>query len=156
MIYFVRAGETEMVKIGWTAESVDGRVRELQPGCWEKLRILRTVPGDRLVEAWFHQFFKGDCVAREWFRFNDQMMTVEAPDIGRYSGPHMAVIVGFGGVRPLAKAIGVAPNLATHWGQRGIPAKYWSRVQAVAPKHQLAITALELSKMSALLGTEAA
>lgn len=52
---------------------------------------------------------------------------------------HSEVIEAFGGVRPLAEAIGVDPKRAIHWPKRGIPAKYWPRVEEVAAKHGVTI-----------------
>jgi hypothetical protein len=46
---------------------------------------------------------------------------------------HLEVIAAFGGIRPLAEAIGVEPKQAIHWGRRGIPAKHWHKVVKVAP-----------------------
>lgn len=57
---------------------------------------------------------------------------------------HSDVIAAFGGLRPTAEAIGVDPKLATHWLQRGIPAKYWSLVEDAARERNIAITARAL------------
>lgn len=62
---------------------------------------------------------------------------------------HSDVIAAFGGVRPLAKAIGVDPARATHWVQRGIPAKYWPLVENVAADRKITVTARTLMDMKA-------
>lgn len=65
---------------------------------------------------------------------------------------HSDVIAAFGGLRLTAEAIGVDPKLATHWLQRGIPAKYWPLVEGAARERDIAITAralLDLMKQRA-------
>jgi hypothetical protein len=62
---------------------------------------------------------------------------------------HSDVIAAFGGVRPLAEAIGVDPKRAIHWAQRGIPAKYWPLVEDVAVGKGILITARALWKLPA-------
>lgn len=68
------------------------------------------------------------------------------------SSSHTIVIQAFGGLTPLAKAIGVDRGLVTHWPRRGIPAKYWPKVQAAAGRRGLAITAHSLAALSSLQG----
>lgn len=62
---------------------------------------------------------------------------------------HSDVIAAFGGVRPLAEAIGVDPRRAIHWPQRGIPAKYWLCVEDAAATRSITITARRLKELSA-------
>lgn len=69
---------------------------------------------------------------------------------------HVEVIEAFGGTKPLAEAIGVDPKRAIHWGRRGIPAKYWHRIEQIAHKHRLVITAVDLGRMSEVLATSEA
>lgn len=61
---------------------------------------------------------------------------------------HSDVIAAFGGVRPLAEAIGVDPKRAIHWPHRGIPAKYWLLVEDVAVQRNISITARALMEIS--------
>ncbi len=58
--------------------------------------------------------------------------------------PHSEVLSAFGGPRPLARAIGIDPNIASHWWQRGIPQKYWFDVEDAAAKLELPVTARQL------------
>ena len=62
---------------------------------------------------------------------------------------HSDVIEAFGGVRPLAEAIGVDPKRAIHWPTRGIPARYWPAVERVATAKEIKITAHELMQLPA-------
>lgn len=57
---------------------------------------------------------------------------------------HSDVIAAFGGVKPLAKAIEVPPSLAIHWGRRGIPARYWPKVEEAAAARDIPVTARAL------------
>lgn len=60
---------------------------------------------------------------------------------------HAEVIREFGGSRRLAEAIGVKPELAIHWPKRGIPAKFWSLVEATEIGRRIGITALQLKDL---------
>ena len=57
----------------------------------------------------------------------------------------------FGGTAGLALALGLNPKLTTHWARRGIPAKYWPRVEATELGRRLGITAALLMKLSPIL-----
>ena len=62
---------------------------------------------------------------------------------------HSDVIKAFGGVRPIAEAIGVDPKLAIHWPRRGIPAKHWPVVERAAAARDITITAFDLRELPA-------
>ncbi|HEY6254510.1 MAG TPA: YdaS family helix-turn-helix protein [Xanthobacteraceae bacterium] len=64
---------------------------------------------------------------------------------------HSHVIEAFGGLTALARAIGVDPKLTTHWGRRGIPAKYWPRIEETEIARRLGITAGRLMRAAAAL-----
>jgi Meiotically up-regulated gene 113 len=154
--YLLRAGYTEKVKIGFAID-IKQRMRELQPGCWERLSLLRDCDGDRIVEGWLHRHFASSRIDREWFIFDPDMMTVAIPDLTHLRvaissdgsiRSHADVISAFGGVRALAKALGIDPKLATHWPKRGIPAKLWPTVGEVAVQHNVSVTARCLMEMS--------
>jgi hypothetical protein len=89
-VYLVRAGETDMVKIGW-ADEVQRRIEGLQIGHYLELHLLRTWPGRRGVEWWLHQRFADHRVRSEWFRFIPEMLTIELPsDTTLYLGVEFA------------------------------------------------------------------
>ena len=127
--YILRAGDTEMVKIGWAEADVEGRRLALQSGHWLDLTLLRVIDGDAWIERAMHSRFIDDRVQREWFRFHPDMITVAVSELRQptYS-PHAHLINKFGGSAPMAKSIGVEPRLAIHWPRRGIPSRYWHRV----------------------------
>jgi hypothetical protein len=145
MIYIVRAGDTEMTKIGYALE-VAQRVKELQTASWEVLTVIREMPGDRGTEATLHRHFKAYRVLNEWFRFHPDMLTIEVTEGLRRDqlSPHSDVIEAFGGTRPLAEAISVDHRRAIHWHERGIPAKYWSLVEMAARTREIPVTAYSL------------
>lgn len=68
---------------------------------------------------------------------------------------HSDVIDAFGGIRPLAEAIGISPKRAIHWPRRGIPAKYWPAVENVAAGKAVSITARELMLLPAMIAEAA-
>lgn len=61
---------------------------------------------------------------------------------------HTDVIEAFGGRRALAEAVGVRPELAIHWHRRGIPAKYWPRVEEAAQSRGIPVTARDLMRLA--------
>jgi hypothetical protein len=61
---------------------------------------------------------------------------------------HSDVIEAFGGTAGLAIAIGLSPKLSSHWGRRGIPAKYWPRIEETETARRLGITAGRLMRSS--------
>jgi hypothetical protein len=83
-VYFIgtAAELTARVKIG-TARSVPSRLRQLQVGCPDVLRILATVEGDRMTEARYHEKFKRQRRHGEWFVINQAILS----EIERLSTP---------------------------------------------------------------------
>lgn len=75
-VYFIRAGEIGPVKIG-KADDPAVRMAEFQTAHYEDLSLLRTLPGGRAEEAWFHRHFRHMRIRREWFQFCPSMLTVE-------------------------------------------------------------------------------
>lgn len=127
--YLLRAGETEKVKIGWAA-GVQGRVRQLQAGCWETLHLLRTWDGEQPAEAWLHRRFSHLRIVREWFTFTPEMLSVEPPAhvktarggvVGDADSVRRIVSM-FGGNAALGRAIGVSTTTVWFWLRYGIPA----------------------------------
>lgn len=78
-VYFIRAGDGP-VKIG-VADDVESRLRELQTGNHQPLHVIRSVPGARAEERWFHFKFQNQHIHREWFDYHPTMLTVEPPVI---------------------------------------------------------------------------
>lgn len=73
-IYFV-SGEEENspIKIGYTRWSVIERVRQLQTGRHDKLKILAVIDGDQSVESALHKLFSSDRLTGEWFKRTDSL-----------------------------------------------------------------------------------
>ena len=73
-IYFIRAVESNRVKIGYTAGNPHKRLRAMQTGCPEKLKVeffFREAGPDQ--ESYFHDMFKEQRVRGEWFRFHPEI-----------------------------------------------------------------------------------
>lgn len=68
MIYAIRAGE--FVKIGYTSDSAETRIRAMQTGCPFELTIAAFGPGERALEWQYHFRLKreGVHVRGEWFK----------------------------------------------------------------------------------------
>jgi hypothetical protein len=67
IVYFVQRGTDGPVKIG-SAEDVGKRVRTLQTGSPERLRLLATVPGGSSLEGLIHERLGAHRIRGEWFR----------------------------------------------------------------------------------------
>ena len=74
-VYFIRYGESELVKIGTSTKAPD-RIRDLQCGSPEKITTLAIIEGDRDTEKALHARFAHLKVrARgEWFRPDAEML----------------------------------------------------------------------------------
>lgn len=66
-VYFVQAGESGPIKIGFTEKSLSNRIRSLQTGCPEVIRVLGTISGQRETELKLHSRFKQHRKQGEWF-----------------------------------------------------------------------------------------
>jgi len=135
-VYIIRAGETEFVKIGWTARAdAQARCENLQTGHYEELRLIRVMPGPESLELWMHRRFADRRVRREWFRFCTEMLTVTV-DLAHLSPPlarvkradtdpfHVSQHYHFKALRSepgrlaeLAAAAGVTPNAVRAWSR---------------------------------------
>jgi hypothetical protein len=67
-VYFVEAGLGGPVKIGTTTGHVNERLRELQTGNAERLRLLGTVRGGVPTERRLHGWFRYARLRGEWFQ----------------------------------------------------------------------------------------
>jgi hypothetical protein len=72
-VYFIRAGETGPVKIGWSHNPV-ARIRALDEGSPVPLRIIRLVDGDHQTERELHRRYRSLKLRREWFLYCPTMM----------------------------------------------------------------------------------
>ena len=77
-VYFIRAGEDGPVKIGH-ATDVLARLADLQVAHHAELKLAREIPGGLAEEAWLHRRFCSLRIRGEWFRFSDEMLTIELP-----------------------------------------------------------------------------
>ena len=71
MIYLIKAEDTNLYKIGYTAGKVEDRLSGMQTGCPHKLSIVKTVKGDTRQEKWLHEKFINNKKRGEWFGFCD-------------------------------------------------------------------------------------
>lgn len=88
MIYFIQASGTHLIKIG-VAKDPEKRRQVLQTGHPHQLLIMRTMPGGRASERWLHHRYRDFRVQGEWFRFVEEMKSVEVPeDVRRKESPN--------------------------------------------------------------------
>jgi hypothetical protein len=73
MIYFIRAGKSGNIKIGYTGGTVKHRRGDLQPGNSTRLLILGVMDGDRSRETQLHRQFNSLHVRGDWFRAGQEL-----------------------------------------------------------------------------------
>jgi len=67
MIYFIQAGESGPIKIGYTKGSIEKRIAQMQTGCHEELKCRYKMDGDRETEKNIHKYIEPFRVRGEWF-----------------------------------------------------------------------------------------
>lgn len=65
-VYFIQAGDDGPIKIGYT-ENLPARIKQLQTGQPQRMRVLRSMSGDRALETFLHRKFAAHRMAGEWF-----------------------------------------------------------------------------------------
>lgn len=65
-VYFIQSGDCGPIKIG-IAEDAKTRMRQMQTGCPDPLRLLGTLPGGAGREAALHRHLSAHRVRGEWF-----------------------------------------------------------------------------------------
>lgn len=72
-VYFILAANSGLIKIG-SAVDPASRLRVLQTGSPEPLRLIRTIPGGAELERQLHRDFAADRVHGEWFRPSEVLL----------------------------------------------------------------------------------
>lgn len=84
-VYFILANET-LVKIGYTQRPIEQRLHEIQTqcpfGCTHDARVIRIIPGNRQVEAYFLSYFEHVRKVLDWYIFSPEMLTILPPGNG--------------------------------------------------------------------------
>lgn len=154
-VYFIRSGHDGPVKIGY-AVNVARRIAALQAGNHEPLKVLRVMPGGRGLEGRLHREFRASRIAREWYRLDPRMMTIDPSDLLTDETPatpsgasgltavsaHAAIIDQLGGIKAVAGSLSLPPAVVRKWhARKRIPAWRWPDLMAAFP----AVTAAALS-----------
>lgn len=79
MIYFIRSGKSDYVKIGYCSGEPKHRLSRLQIGNPEKLQLLAVAPGERWDEERWHCDFRHLRVRGEWFRWEADLQKAADP-----------------------------------------------------------------------------
>lgn len=126
VVYFVRLAPEGPVKIGQTSD-LARRIATLQTTTAEELVVLRTIAGGVHSERWLHQHFTSQHIAREWFHFCPNMLTVIPPikegRISRAARPKVGLEQIFRALLPkrvartLSELSGVPLRTTEEWAQ---------------------------------------
>lgn len=82
-VYIARA-PSGLTKIGFSREP-RARVRSISRECGEKFEIVRQIQAGLDTERWLQRRFEAHRErGRDWFRFADEMLTIEPPTEIRY------------------------------------------------------------------------
>ncbi len=84
LVYFLHAEDTNLVKIGWTAD-LDRRFDQLQTACPHKLRLLGVHIGPRDVETIYHRDLAPYRQQGEWFFLTREMRRFVIAGLGQHS-----------------------------------------------------------------------
>lgn len=78
MIYFIQAGESGPIKIGYTlgTDNFKHRFRMLQTGNHEELKLLKLIAGERDLERSLHASFIRYREGSEWFRATRYLLEI--------------------------------------------------------------------------------
>jgi hypothetical protein len=78
-VYFIR-DTRDRIKIGYAANS-KGRLRDLQCGAADRLRLVRVIANvGQPTERWLHKKFAHLRLSGEWFQFSPEMLHIVTPD----------------------------------------------------------------------------
>lgn len=129
-VYLIAAGNTGIVKIGWTLESVEARLQNLQCGNHEELVVVGTINGGPWVERVMHKHFADRRVKGEWFRFHEDMLTfdplphtpVDHVTVPKQYPPAVQRVLAQFGPTQLAAKLGISPSAVSNWTQ--IPSRH--------------------------------
>jgi hypothetical protein len=75
-VYMIRAGQTDMIKIGTTSLDPQTRLSQLQTGSFEPLSLMRLIEDN--VESLCHRYFAAQHHHREWYHYHKDMETIPA------------------------------------------------------------------------------
>jgi hypothetical protein len=145
--YFLRAGETDKIKIGWS-EDPEARRTELQTAHWEALQFIRLIEGPQSVERWLHRQFAERRIHLEWFTFDDRMLTIEPPSLvltGQQDAETLRIIEALGGATVIAEALGINRNAVVQWYKNGIAARAWRELVMLSEQRGAGITLADLN-----------
>lgn len=107
-IYFYYLPENNLVKIGCST-NIEQRIKNLSTGCIEVGQIIRVISGYGFqAEKWLHKYFKDLRVKGEWFKYTEEMLTVNIPDEASDMYHHFLKFPLSSGVHPLPNG-GVVP-----------------------------------------------
>jgi hypothetical protein len=111
-VYFIRAGDTDWVKIGWAIDA-ELRRRDLQCAHFLPLKIIRTIDGTAAEEGWLHRHYDSRRGLGEWFEYCPTMMTIEPPTA--LDTPLDRAARSAGGFPKLAKKLGCSAAAIYQW-----------------------------------------
>jgi DNA-binding transcriptional regulator YdaS (Cro superfamily) len=121
-VYFAHAEGTDRVKIGWGVNP-ERRVKELQTGSAQPLKIIRVIEGGRETEAAFHRHFQARRIKPgEWFQFSDEMLTASPAAVAPLPNAAFREAVEFlGGQVATGEALGKAQSVISDWANISKP-----------------------------------
>lgn len=80
MIYFIGNKQQDIVKIGYTQNSIQQRICTIQANSPYKMEVFGIVEGMKNIEQFIHDKFKHLHIRGEWYRISEEMLLwIEKP-----------------------------------------------------------------------------
>lgn len=87
MIYFIQDQTTLLIKIGYTGNDAEGRLKDFQTGCPSGLVLLLAIPGSKPWETQLHHQFAAYRERGEWFRPAPELLQFILEQLKRQLSP---------------------------------------------------------------------
>lgn len=78
-IYFIAEDNNQRIKIGYSKDP-EKRLKQLKTGNSNGLRIVKTIPGNKIEENKYHKYFERYKIpnSKEWFIFSEEILAFVA------------------------------------------------------------------------------
>ncbi len=153
MIYFIQAGDSGPIKIGYTARDPATRRSELQSNCPLILTLLGYVLGDESKEAQLHEQFVRHHIHGDWFHPDSAILAViEIP-----ANDDRKAVATFTPIKAIrswlgenqtefAQRFGVNQSTVNRWENKGVPDRGTARMAIERLMNDLRIEFVEAAQ----------
>lgn len=146
-VYFLRAGESGAIKIGYTAGDPLRRMADLQVGCPHRLEMIACIEGVRSAEKKIQWALAAHKTVGEWFRPHSAVIAavdaaiangvpVHTPKRAKPANDACEIIEVLGGNAAVANLTRSKPSAISNWKKRGqFPGNTFVILRAALERH---------------------